>query len=331
MKEDDVLTISGLTVNPGDYPIRMAPSLWYIVSYLPSAAMRIETALASLGNNLLMVKNSDGEVYYPRYEIDQIHNMQLTEGYKMILVSSATLTYPSATVTPKTNKSRRNRIASNEGEFRYTPYATGTGNNAVLIVESAQLSVGDEIGVFTESGILAGGGVFENGRAVVTIWGDNQSTAENEGAVPGEQLIVRCWRAAKAEERDFTIDKLTNMLSGVNSGKQLVYERDGIWLAEGEPGNIVSVMDDNEPEMEIRLTPNPSSGRFALRFSSASGGRAEISISNSYGRTVFLSDYNANAGYNKMDIDLTELPSGAYYLRMNINGTSLTKQIIIIK
>jgi hypothetical protein len=331
MKETDVLTITGLTIDPSNYPIRMSPSLWYIVSYLPSAPIRTETALASLGNNLLLAKNSDGEVYYPRYDIDQIHNMNPTEGYKMILVSSATLTYPSATTTRTKRKHTPDKIAKNEGSYRYTPDVRGTGSNAVLIVESDQLSVGDEIGVFTESGILAGGGIFEKGRAVVTIWGDNQSTPATEGARSGEQLLIRCWRAAKAEERDFSIERLTNMLSGVNDSKRLIYERDAIWLAEGAPGSIISVLNAEINEFDIDISPNPSAGRFALRFASERECNARITLHNSYGRKVYGWEIHAAKGYNKMDLNIKHVPSGAYYLRLEICGGTATERVIIIK
>ncbi len=331
MRENAVLTMTGLGINPSDYPIGMSASLWYIISYLPSAPMRTETALATLGDNILVVKNSDGEVYYPRYEIDQIHTMNPTEGYKIILVNADTLTYPSATISPRAGrKYTPDQIATGDGEYHYMPGIRGTGNNAVAVFESAELQTGDEIGIFTESGLLIGGGIYEGGRAVVTIWGDNQSTPASEGATNGDRLTIHCWIARKAEERDFTVESLTNVLSGQNQSKELIYSSDGLWIIQGNPGNILSAMETTQSGPAISIAPNPSDGRFTLRIDSPEAGHARLSIRNALGIPVFESEIGIRRGMNAINPQIGRLPAGAYYLNICIGNYSAIEKLVII-
>jgi hypothetical protein len=64
-------------------------------------------------------------------------------------------------------------------------------------------SIGDEIGVFTETGILCGSFVVKKpGQyGVLHVYGDDPTTAEVEGAVPGGRLIFRVWDVNKGTEK----------------------------------------------------------------------------------------------------------------------------------
>jgi hypothetical protein len=67
---------------------------WNTVSYLRAAPLDISLALSSLGSNLLLVKNNNGQTYIPAQNVNTIGNMQPGEGYQIKLASSGTLVYP---------------------------------------------------------------------------------------------------------------------------------------------------------------------------------------------------------------------------------------------
>jgi uncharacterized protein (TIGR02145 family) len=97
------LTLKGTQIKPEDTPISMSAG-WKIVPYLRSTSMSVVTALSSLRNDgaLILCKNSSGQSYIPAYNINQIGNMKVGQGYQIYLSKSSTLTYPSNDPEPET-------------------------------------------------------------------------------------------------------------------------------------------------------------------------------------------------------------------------------------
>lgn len=84
-------------------------------------------------------------------------------------------------------------------------FTTGTGNNATVAVpttanpsvDGTPLDTGDEIGVFTPTGLCVGGVVWTAGQnAAITVWGDNDQTPAIDGLKAGEEMHYRIWRKA---------------------------------------------------------------------------------------------------------------------------------------
>ena len=70
---------------------------WNIVSYLPSYALSAEDGFASVEDNLVLAKDTDGDVYYPDQGLNTIGDLEPGQGYKLYLSAPATLTYASST------------------------------------------------------------------------------------------------------------------------------------------------------------------------------------------------------------------------------------------
>ena len=93
MNNPDTLTLTGTLVNPGQTPVSLF-SGYNMVSYLRRTAMPVEQALNSISGSLELVKNEDGELYWPEYDINQIGEMQPGAGYNLYLSNGASLIYP---------------------------------------------------------------------------------------------------------------------------------------------------------------------------------------------------------------------------------------------
>ena len=52
------------------------------------------TALESIQNKFIIIKNSNGDVYWPDFGIDNIINMQPGQGYYICMNEDGELVYP---------------------------------------------------------------------------------------------------------------------------------------------------------------------------------------------------------------------------------------------
>jgi len=87
------LNISGTEIIPQNYSLYLSQG-WNLIPYLRNSAMSIETALAPIVQNIIIVKNSNGKMYNPAFSINTIGNMQPGEGYFIYLSNNCVLTYP---------------------------------------------------------------------------------------------------------------------------------------------------------------------------------------------------------------------------------------------
>lgn len=124
------------------------------------------TAMASVTdrNNLLIMKNGAGKLYVPSYSINTIGNMKMGEGYQIYVSATDTLKYPA-------NGASKVIFSGDILENKYlNPEFIATGSDMILIIE-ANYEDATEIGVYNSIGTLIGSGVFQNGKAGLTIWG----------------------------------------------------------------------------------------------------------------------------------------------------------------
>ena len=97
MTQPDTLIIRGNYVTAGT-SISFPSQGWYVISYLPQTPMQASTALASLNNNFVIVKNGSGEIYFPLLDINTLENstglMVPGKGYLIYVTQQCTLVYP---------------------------------------------------------------------------------------------------------------------------------------------------------------------------------------------------------------------------------------------
>ncbi|MCX6258428.1 MAG: fibrobacter succinogenes major paralogous domain-containing protein [Bacteroidia bacterium] len=86
------LTISGTQVNPENFPI-IVPIGWSMIGYLRSIPTKIDSAFSSIIDNLIMVKDDLGNVYWPIQGLNQIGFLVSSKGYDIKLLNTDTLLY----------------------------------------------------------------------------------------------------------------------------------------------------------------------------------------------------------------------------------------------
>ena len=92
MTASSILTVTGLVVNPSLTPVTI-PAGWSIIGYLLQNQQNLEFQLASIINQIIIVKNGGGDVYWPAFEVNTIEIMVPGEGYQVKMSSQVNLTY----------------------------------------------------------------------------------------------------------------------------------------------------------------------------------------------------------------------------------------------
>ena len=93
MEKSDTLKIRGTKLVPENTGVNLQ-SGWNMVTYLRDNELDAVEALNSVVTNLVIVKNSAGNIYFPLFNINTIGNMIPGQGYQIYLNAEDSLVYP---------------------------------------------------------------------------------------------------------------------------------------------------------------------------------------------------------------------------------------------
>ena len=83
----------GAEVDPTATPVALTAG-WNMAAYLRDSPLAIGDALEGISTELYLVKDGDGNVYWPDFMIDDIGEMEPGKGYQIYMNSAAVLSYP---------------------------------------------------------------------------------------------------------------------------------------------------------------------------------------------------------------------------------------------
>jgi hypothetical protein len=217
----DTIRADGSAVNAVATPLSL-PSGWSMIGYLPQSDMPIVTALAGITPQILIVKDNDGQAYFPDYFIDDIGTMRVGAGYKVFMKAAAVLTYPPGFVaTAKAAASAHAAITLPVP--RHYLFKLNTGNNLSImasrvILQGRSAPDSSEIGAFDSRGKLVGAGGVLHGLSALSVWGDDPQSKEKEGCGPSEMITFKLWDG----KQEYPLD--------LQCGAEPRYSADGILI-----------------------------------------------------------------------------------------------------
>jgi hypothetical protein len=82
-------------------------------------------------------------------------------------------------------------------------------------------------------------------------------------------------------------------------------------------------------EADIRFFPNPNNGLFSIQANITKAEVFEIIVFNVAGEWMHAEAWSVHTGLNEKKIDISQLAKGAYFIRIQTEDGTLTKNIII--
>ncbi|MCF8371570.1 MAG: ice-binding family protein [Bacteroidales bacterium] len=316
MASSKVLSVFGTAVVPELTPINM-PVDYSLIAYLRQSPASVEVMMSDIVASILILKNGSGQVYWPYFNINQIGNMIPGEGYKIKLTSPEVLIYPANTTNLKLES------VENVNPV-YFGKAKNTGTNMTLGIPLSSWNntptINDEIGIFTEDGILVGSTSFQGKDIAIAVWGNDVIDQEKDGLLNLEKYSIVLW----------------DHLSGVEMPIEVT-----TWIEGDEffSNNKISIIDKLvvAPEKEIehpvlfRIYPNPIDEFSNVEFSLSYDSPVNFKIYNSIGvqiKDLMNTDYTK--GNHQYVIDMTGFAPGVYYFQLITRLTQLTKKMVVL-
>lgn len=85
---------------------------------------------------------------------------------------------------------------------------------------------------------------------------------------------------------------------------------------------------ENEASAKLSVFPNPTDGRFFVRFESKTSGNAVVALKDLTGRTLFTKNMNMVNGANQLELN-EELSSGIYLVTIQIGAEKAVKRVVV--
>jgi hypothetical protein len=321
----DSVKFTGAEVLPNTpMPLRTG---WSFVSFLPTMPIAAEAALAGVSQQLALAKNDAGGFYIPNL-INTLGSLQPGRGYRLYMNAADTLVYPIGARAQAKAASRSVTAVPLAPQHFKPPGKTGESYSLVILsasVNGQSLQFGDEIGVFTPAGKLAGAGVWpESGPLGIAVWRQDDDNAptnnERNGFVPGEKMIFRAWRRGGFVESAATEE--TAMPAKFLRG-------DGAF--DSEVFSIVELAANPLPQkFQLHQSfPNPLNGALAqtaIRYELPQPGFAELRVYNLLGQVVrTLHQAALPAGFHEIAWDGRDeqgrlVAGGVYLYRLHVRS-----------
>ncbi len=195
MNADATIEIKGTTLSPENYDITLNQG-WSYIGYLRDTDANISSVMNSVVSKVFLMKNLDGDVYWPQFNINNIGNMEIGSGYQINMISDTTFNFPANSVNLPALK-----MAEPELPIQYSDVKTSTRHMHIAIPTNAwdnAPEVGSEIAVYTDN-ILVGATVWTGEHAVVTVFGNEQNLWDNK------PLTLKAYIGGKEMDLDFEL------------------------------------------------------------------------------------------------------------------------------
>ena len=173
------INVSGMPINPADYPITIQPSRFNSIAYLNNEAMPVTDAFSSISASIEIVQDDAGGIYIPGLSVNTIGDMQPGKGYQVFSNESTdiTLTYPepSTLLLAKAGTDSPLKQAPQPKYFEAVP-ATGLPYTVVvseLSLDGQLVDIHGEMAVY-DGQTCVGVSTFDSFPVVITTWGGSK-------------------------------------------------------------------------------------------------------------------------------------------------------------
>jgi len=226
---------------------------WNIISYLNRSPAPVDEMMELLAENLIIIKDEDGLIYWPEFGVNSMNNMFPGRGYQIKLNSNSLFSYPNLE-TSRLSFPNESLVNTYYGKV----HKTGENMTIGIPISSWETipSIGDEIAVYSSDHLLVGSQIFDGNSIAISIWGNDLSNDEKDGMNSGEKFYFKLWDKNSNQEEKLNVDFWSegggnyknNLLSIVGSISKIEQnlEDEVIIGLYNISGKIVESLNDNE-------------------------------------------------------------------------------------
>lgn len=307
------------TARPADDPVELSEG-WNFIPYLPTTPQDVEDAIASLGNDLIFMKDMAGDVYLPDPDdpINTIDTMEPGKGYMAYMINDGTLTYPDASGQHGAGQLRTMaRAHSRSGG------SGGYESSAVLVATGTEWPADTRVWVETERGQRVGHGRVADGALVANVRGPS-SVSDAPHAEQGDALTLYTQRP-NSEPEAVEIERVRNVLNDQEDDR-LVFESRMVYRADvNSPVQIDGFAVEGH-------APNPVRSQATLSFTVPEDTHVRIEVYNTIGQRVATwADRTMQRGSHELSINANELASGTYFYRIQTGTHTESRKMTVVR
>ncbi len=312
----DTLRLVGTQITPQNTPITVN-SGWNMIPYLRTNSMSVTSALNNILSNVEIVKDQDGNVYWPAQSINTIGEFTPGESYLLRASDNDPLVYPANTTASK------QEISEVKAPVHFVA-KQNSDNSAVIsisaTVTNGLLNEGDEICAIDKYENIVGSAVYTGGNTGFAVWGKS-ALSDHFGMDEGDEYNIKVWKADTDE-----VITLKDIKIGQGSSTYAVNAASVITGA----ANIESVI---PVEFELSQNyPNPFNPSTTIRFALPTDSNVKLTIYNMLGEQVeIVMDEFKQAGYHTVKFNASQLATGVYIYQLNAGEFNMVKKMSLIK
>lgn len=295
---------------------------WNLIPVLSNCEADVED-MFSVFTGLQIVKQVAGSyLYWPAYNINTLGNLQPGKAYFVASEESGTISFPECSKSsPLINPKQEPKNITPWNNLSYSSNSHVVALPATIF-ENSGIQPGDVIGAFTMDGICAGFLEVENLRTntALTVYGDDAFTTEKDGFENVEPFHFMIYRPQSDEVFDLEVEFDPTMPhTGYFAGH-------GISAVSSLKLQSAAITESSNISMEVY--PNPSRGIFNIRINRTLE-NPRFQVTDFRGSLVKSIQLEKIQNGETLNIDLSDLQSGVYFLKLQDEGFVGMEKIVV--
>lgn len=311
MLTSGTLSIIGTALVPENTPLTIQPG-WSIIAYLRQSPAAIDQLFSSVSNDIDLLKNGNGMIYWPSFNVNTIGNMMPGQGYQIKAINTIYYTYPANSLNLKWHGDCNHPIHFQNVEPTGESMTIGIPWDSWIFTPKP----GDEIGVYSENGTLVGSSLIQNQNVAFSIWGNDELSLNCDGLLPGNKLNLVYWDGIQEQ------------------ALEVIEWRKGVGFFDVNSIQIVSkiqLADTLHAHLALQNNPNPFKNKTRLDFVLPNESEVCMDIVDVNGNRIgVLVKGTLNKGTHMFYWDAKGLPPGVYYARLITNNVVSTVKLLKI-
>ena len=296
------------------------PTGWSLLPVISECPVDVEDLFAPVVSDIQIVKEVAGYgIYWPDMGINTLGVLNPGKAYYVLSTANVEITFgdcAKATAETLTVPHVRDQTLSEFSPWELTNPTTSSHSIAIPQVAIQDFEKGSILGAFDEEGKCFGLVPLDGKASCLTIFGDDELTAEKDGFADGEQIFFRILKPSTKEEIELIPE--FDLTLPAYDGKFAEHGLSAITgFKEGSTG-IAGLGLEN-----VRVYPNPSTGTFNISGLQAG---TEITITDIRGQIVFSGQSISDI---QQAIDLQKCNPGIYMIGIKQQDNSSFHKMIV--